>query len=224
MDTLRDRHVLRTSGSRRPHPGRSGDNAVHVDPDRRYPYPEPGTAHRRMRQPGSRLLHRGVPGTRNRSRDRADEPQPEPPGRHRARSPPPGFPARGDEGRPVHPGSGLRRRRGRPSGIAHLRAMGGVELSADNRRSLVVPEGCAHGFQTLADDTELLYSASRAYAPTHERGSTTPIHSSGSSGPDRSARSRRKTRLGPRSPPPARSHDGPDTIRCKIPRRGRDRR
>lgn len=46
----------------------------------------------------------------------------------------------------------------------------GVELSADNRRSLVVPEGCAHGFQTLMDDTELLYSASRAYAPTHERG------------------------------------------------------
>jgi dTDP-4-dehydrorhamnose 3,5-epimerase len=30
-------------------------------------------------------------------------------------------------------------------------------LSADNHRSLLVPRGCAHGFQTLADDCELLY-------------------------------------------------------------------
>jgi dTDP-4-dehydrorhamnose 3,5-epimerase len=30
-------------------------------------------------------------------------------------------------------------------------------LSADNRRSLLVPQGCAHGFQTLTDDCELLY-------------------------------------------------------------------
>ena len=46
----------------------------------------------------------------------------------------------------------------------------GVELSGDNRRALLVPAGCAHGFQTLVDDTELLYTASRAYAPDHELG------------------------------------------------------
>ena len=46
----------------------------------------------------------------------------------------------------------------------------GIELSARNRRALVVPEGCAHGFQTLVDDTQLLYTASRAYAPDHEGG------------------------------------------------------
>ena len=33
----------------------------------------------------------------------------------------------------------------------------GVELSAENRRALYMPEGCAHGFLTLADDAEVLY-------------------------------------------------------------------
>src|SRR6185295_2779120 len=31
----------------------------------------------------------------------------------------------------------------------------GAELTADNRRMMYVPEGCAHGYQTLTDDTEL---------------------------------------------------------------------
>lgn len=39
----------------------------------------------------------------------------------------------------------------------------GIELSADNRRALYVPEGVAHGFQTLADDTEVLYMMSQFY-------------------------------------------------------------
>ena len=34
----------------------------------------------------------------------------------------------------------------------------GAELSADNRRALYIPVGLAHGYQTLEDDTELLYS------------------------------------------------------------------
>jgi dTDP-4-dehydrorhamnose 3,5-epimerase len=46
----------------------------------------------------------------------------------------------------------------------------GVELSADNRRALLVPEGCAHGFQTLVDDVELLYTASHPYTPASEAG------------------------------------------------------
>jgi dTDP-4-dehydrorhamnose 3,5-epimerase len=39
----------------------------------------------------------------------------------------------------------------------------GVELSADNHRMLYVPEGVAHGFQTLDDDTELFYQMSETY-------------------------------------------------------------
>ena len=36
----------------------------------------------------------------------------------------------------------------------------GVELSAENRRSLYVPSGCAHGYQTLVDDSEVMYPVS----------------------------------------------------------------
>jgi dTDP-4-dehydrorhamnose 3,5-epimerase len=46
----------------------------------------------------------------------------------------------------------------------------GVELSADNRRMLYVPEGCAHGFQTLADDTEVFYQLSAVYVPEAQAG------------------------------------------------------
>jgi dTDP-4-dehydrorhamnose 3,5-epimerase len=46
----------------------------------------------------------------------------------------------------------------------------GVELSADNRRALYVPEMFAHGYQTLADDTEVTYQVSEFYAPGHEQG------------------------------------------------------
>lgn len=45
-----------------------------------------------------------------------------------------------------------------------------VELTADNRRMLYIPQGCAHGFQTLADDTEVLYQMSEFYAPSAGRG------------------------------------------------------
>ena len=46
----------------------------------------------------------------------------------------------------------------------------GEELSADNRRMLVVPEGCAHGFQTLVANTEVFYLVSKAHAPDSEGG------------------------------------------------------
>lgn len=46
----------------------------------------------------------------------------------------------------------------------------GVELTADNGRALYVPEGCAHGFQTLADDTEILYQISGLWQPGSARG------------------------------------------------------
>jgi dTDP-4-dehydrorhamnose 3,5-epimerase len=41
----------------------------------------------------------------------------------------------------------------------------GVELSAENSRMLFVPENCAHGYQTLEDDTEMHYMTSAYYAP-----------------------------------------------------------
>jgi dTDP-4-dehydrorhamnose 3,5-epimerase len=40
-----------------------------------------------------------------------------------------------------------------------------VELSAENRLTLYVPEGFAHGFQTLTDAAEVAYDISRPYAP-----------------------------------------------------------
>ena len=43
-------------------------------------------------------------------------------------------------------------------------------LSADNHKMLYVPEGFAHGFQTLEDDTEVLYQMSEFYSPEHARG------------------------------------------------------
>jgi dTDP-4-dehydrorhamnose 3,5-epimerase len=45
-----------------------------------------------------------------------------------------------------------------------------VELTRANRRSLVVPEGLAHGFQALDDDCEVLYLTTSAYDPDNERG------------------------------------------------------
>jgi dTDP-4-dehydrorhamnose 3,5-epimerase len=46
----------------------------------------------------------------------------------------------------------------------------GTVLSAKNRRMLYVPEGFAHGFQTLEDDTEVFYQMSEFYAPDSARG------------------------------------------------------
>lgn len=45
-----------------------------------------------------------------------------------------------------------------------------VQLTADNRRLLYVPEGFAHGFLTLEKDTEVFYQMSEFYAPEHARG------------------------------------------------------
>ncbi len=46
----------------------------------------------------------------------------------------------------------------------------GRELSAENRTMMVVPEGFAHGFITLEDNTEALYLVTEFYAPECERG------------------------------------------------------
>jgi dTDP-4-dehydrorhamnose 3,5-epimerase len=46
----------------------------------------------------------------------------------------------------------------------------GFELTAENLTQLLVPKGFAHGFQTLADDTEVNYLVSHPYTPAAERG------------------------------------------------------
>lgn len=45
-----------------------------------------------------------------------------------------------------------------------------VELTAENRRALYIPAGCAHGFQTLENNSEVLYGIAPAYVPEAFRG------------------------------------------------------
>ena len=45
-----------------------------------------------------------------------------------------------------------------------------VVLTADKRNMVYVPEGCAHGFLTLADETEVFYQMSEFYSPESARG------------------------------------------------------
>ncbi len=45
-----------------------------------------------------------------------------------------------------------------------------VELTPDNRCMLYLPEGFAHGYQALADETEIFYQISEPYHPESARG------------------------------------------------------
>lgn len=53
-----------------------------------------------------------------------------------------------------------------PTYLSHI----GVELSADNHKALYVPEMFAHGYQTLTDETEVVYQMNKFYTPGYERG------------------------------------------------------
>lgn len=57
-------------------------------------------------------------------------------------------------------------RRGSPTFLRHFAA----ELSGEDGTALFIPEGCAHGFQALEPDSELLYLHTAPYAPEHEGG------------------------------------------------------
>jgi dTDP-4-dehydrorhamnose 3,5-epimerase len=57
----------------------------------------------------------------------------------------------------------------RPGSVTFRRWLG-TELSPDNGRLLYVPEGCAQGYQTLADDTEMVYQMSSVYVPAAASG------------------------------------------------------
>lgn len=45
-----------------------------------------------------------------------------------------------------------------------------IELTQDNKKMFLIPKGCAHGFQTLADNCEVQYFMSEFYSPEHESG------------------------------------------------------
>jgi len=57
----------------------------------------------------------------------------------------------------------------RPDSVTYCQWFG-LELTPDGGRMLYVPEGFAHGYQTLMDDTEVIYQVSASYAPQAERG------------------------------------------------------
>jgi dTDP-4-dehydrorhamnose 3,5-epimerase len=57
----------------------------------------------------------------------------------------------------------------RPDSLTYLKHIA-VELTADNHRSLYVPERFAHGYQVLEDKTETSYQAGEFYAPGTEGG------------------------------------------------------
>ncbi|MEO1369525.1 MAG: dTDP-4-dehydrorhamnose 3,5-epimerase [Acidobacteriota bacterium] len=46
----------------------------------------------------------------------------------------------------------------------------GVELTRENRHAIYIPAGCAHGFQSLEDDSEVFYQMSEFYYPDQARG------------------------------------------------------
>ncbi len=57
----------------------------------------------------------------------------------------------------------------RPGSPTHVKWIG-VELTEQNHKMLYVPEGFAHGYQTLTDNTEVFYQVSQFYSPESERG------------------------------------------------------
>jgi dTDP-4-dehydrorhamnose 3,5-epimerase len=53
-----------------------------------------------------------------------------------------------------------------PTYLSHI----GIELSAENRRALYVPDLFAHGYQTLTSEAEVVYQVSEFYTPGYEKG------------------------------------------------------
>jgi dTDP-4-dehydrorhamnose 3,5-epimerase len=57
-------------------------------------------------------------------------------------------------------------RKSSPTYLQHV----AVELTEDNHRALYIPEGLAHGFLTLTDNSEVFYQMSAFYEPLAARG------------------------------------------------------
>lgn len=57
-------------------------------------------------------------------------------------------------------------RKGSPTYMQYFSA----ELTADNKKFLIIPEGCGHGFQTLEPNTEILYLVTKEFSLPHDDG------------------------------------------------------
>lgn len=57
----------------------------------------------------------------------------------------------------------------RPESLTYLQWVG-IELTSANHKMVYIPEGFAHGYQTLEDETEVTYQVSQFYFPDFERG------------------------------------------------------
>ena len=57
----------------------------------------------------------------------------------------------------------------RPASPTFLR-WAAFELTSGDGKAVFIPAGCAHGFKTLEDDTEIFYQMSEFYAPQYARG------------------------------------------------------
>jgi dTDP-4-dehydrorhamnose 3,5-epimerase len=57
----------------------------------------------------------------------------------------------------------------RPDSPTYLQWVG-TELNAENQEFVLIPKGCAHGFQTLREDSLVEYFVSEMYSQPHEEG------------------------------------------------------
>lgn len=57
----------------------------------------------------------------------------------------------------------------RPDSPSYMEWLG-IELHMENRKMIFIPEGFAHGYQTLADNSEVFYQVSQFYTPSAEGG------------------------------------------------------
>ena len=57
----------------------------------------------------------------------------------------------------------------RPQSLTYKHWLG-TELTEDDYKMIYVPEGFAHGYQSLEDNTEIFYQVSQSYSPGYERG------------------------------------------------------
>ena len=113
----------------------------------------------------------GARRARRRSAARAVQPGAERHGRHAARPALAGRPRRRDEGGALRSRRDLRRRRRRPARLADVRGL--VRRSASHaagNEMLIVPPGCAHGYVTLEDASDVAYWISVPYRPSAARG------------------------------------------------------
>jgi len=77
----------------------------------------------------------------------------------------------------------------------------GVELTAENRRMILVPQGFAHGIMTLTDDTEAFYLVNAFYVPNTSAACVSTIPDLESSGRGRLLKFPPRTPAGPTSTP-----------------------